>query len=118
MLSAIFSHETNPIPTAQIPQTDLGMTKWQHRHAYLRLPQLTVHNMFQARFHLSKFAHLNRASKQHARQERRLRFDESISTEWSIPSICHIFGYAVSYMFTCDDKINSGTSIGMGIGWP
>ena len=56
------------------------MTKWQHRRALQTLTQVTLPTLFQAWMHQTKFAQLNRQSKQHAKTVRQQRFDEVLQS--------------------------------------
>ena len=54
------------------------MSKWQHRREFLRLTRPTARNLFQAWRHWTQFALLNKQSKQHAKQIRKIKFAEVI----------------------------------------
>ena len=58
--------------------TNLVMSKWQHRREFLRLTRPTARNLFQAWRHWTKFVLLNKQSKQHAKQLRKIKFAEVI----------------------------------------
>ena len=58
--------------------TNLVMSKWQHRREFLRLTRPTARNLFRAWRHWTQFALLNKQSKQHAKQIRKIKFAEVI----------------------------------------
>ena len=77
-LNACFPH-SKTVPKPHDPTLDMiVLNKWQHKRALLKLTSQTTHDLFQAWLHLTKFSRLNRQSKQHAKTQRRLRFDEVI----------------------------------------